>query len=153
MDEAKRLYYQEYIKAHVAVDPDTDCWNWTGGISPTGYGVFHGGRAHRLSYMLFKGPIPFDLVVRHQCHNRCCCNPAHLLLGTDQDNTNDTLASGRLYGRSKLTEQKVRDIRSLYKQGISMRKIASTYNVGHTAIFRIVNGIAWAHVKDDPREL
>jgi hypothetical protein len=40
--------------------------------------------------MLWKGEVA-DLLVRHKCHNKVCCNPDHLLLGTDLDNYYDSV--------------------------------------------------------------
>ena len=36
--------------------------------------------------MLFKGPIPKDLVIDHLCHNTRCVNPDHLELVTKTEN-------------------------------------------------------------------
>lgn len=68
-----------------------DCWAWTGGHSVAGYGRFNrDGRrpdyAHRYSYELHKGVIPAGCQIDHLCHNRGCCNPAHLEAVTQQEN-------------------------------------------------------------------
>lgn len=57
------------------------CWNWTGFVNPQGYGESYKGgkeRAHRLSYKIFKGNIPYGLQLDHLCRNRSCVNPDHL---------------------------------------------------------------------------
>mgnify|MGYP001567469602 FL=1 len=58
------------------------CWNWIMGKSDSGYGRFsYNGktvRAHRFSYELHNGKIPFDKEIDHLCRNRLCCNPEHL---------------------------------------------------------------------------
>lgn len=58
------------------------CWNWLGRPHSRGYGrLYVGGRAlfaHRISYLLFVGPIPPGLHIDHLCRNRLCVNPAHL---------------------------------------------------------------------------
>lgn len=79
------------------------CWLWTGRISPTGYGLFdwyrsvrsHPRLAHRMMYTLSVGPIPEGLCVLHRCDNPPCVNPAHLFIGTQQDNMADKVAKGR----------------------------------------------------------
>jgi hypothetical protein len=43
------------------------------------------GESRRIS----QGGISNGLVVRHTCTNKSCCNPAHLILGTQSDNYYD----------------------------------------------------------------
>ncbi len=63
-----------------------NCWGWSGS-TVAGYGVFRRHRAHRFSYELHKGPIPAGLQVDHQCRNRICVNPAHLITATNKVNS------------------------------------------------------------------
>lgn len=78
-------------------DP-AECWPWRGWLSD-GYGHIDIGskthKAHRVVWSLVNGPIPRGLVVRHACDNPQCCNPAHLLLGTQLDNIRDRVERGR----------------------------------------------------------
>ncbi|MBO9502042.1 HNH endonuclease [Brevundimonas sp. A19_0] len=85
------------------------CWPWTGSTTVTGYGlsrVKEGGRwrtagAHQIAHYLATGRWERredGRLVRHLCHNRPCCNPAHLRGGTPKDNARDRFA--RVSGRA-----------------------------------------------------
>lgn len=74
------------------VRPGTRCRHWTASRN-LGYGVIGSGGhrheplfAHRVSYELYRGPIPKDLVIDHMCRNRACVNPDHLRLLTRGQN-------------------------------------------------------------------
>lgn len=74
------LKLEERLLNNTYKDP-SGCWIWQGFLN-RGYGrmmvngKFH--RVHRLSYSLFKGPIPAGLQLDHLCRNRACVNPDHL---------------------------------------------------------------------------
>ncbi len=95
--------------ARIKIDPDSGCWIWQGKPHSDnygcGYGRFYIGRikyyAHRVAYVLFIGPIPFGLVVRH--NNTCtsmCVNPCHLRTGTVEENNKDKIGT-RYYKHKK----------------------------------------------------
>jgi hypothetical protein len=79
----------ELFRSFLVEDP-SGCWNWTGTMTPQGYGRFnYGGKAHfthRWAYETLVRPIPEGLVLDHLCRNRRCCNPAHLDVVTHQTN-------------------------------------------------------------------
>ncbi len=87
----------ETLKSKVSVNPYNQCWEWKNKLGKSGHGFINGRArtflgektAHRASYVIFKGPIPNNMVVRHQCNNAKCCNPEHLILGTQRENMAD----------------------------------------------------------------
>lgn len=86
---------------HVQKDRNGGCWTWTGGKTKNGYGQFSIVRseskylAHRISYYLFKGPIPKGKILMHTCDNPSCVNPDHLQAGTYKENMVDMYQKGR----------------------------------------------------------
>lgn len=78
-----------------------DCWPWgETAIRTNWYGRVKvkktSAEAHRLSHILFVGPIPDGLFVRHTCDFRPCVNPSHLLVGTPKDNSQDAVERNRM---------------------------------------------------------
>lgn len=135
-------------------DSRSDCWEWTSTLNDNGYGRFStdGGKtaAHRFAYELMHGPIPDGLHIRHMCHNRKCCNPTHLLVGTPKDNARDALEAGRfsrgaVNGNAKLDADAIAYIRS---NPDKMRgyQLAEKFGVSRATISGIKNGRVWRHV-------
>lgn len=137
-----------------APDIQTGCWIWKGS-SRNGYGQFRGKgsimeQAHRVSYKLYKGPIPPGFLVLHKCDNPPCVNPAHLFLGTQKHNMEDMIKKGRKItargsqcSYAKLTEGQVKAIR---KDGRPYPAIAKQYGITVTTVSSITNGYNWKHV-------
>ena len=75
-------------------EPD-ECWPWLGHVRRSGYPGFNfGGRAfgaHRLALVISTGENPVGMHACHSCHNRSCCNPAHLHWGTALENVHESL--------------------------------------------------------------
>jgi hypothetical protein len=69
---------------------ENGCWIWRGHINAKGYGRIELSKrkytVHRVAYELWIEPIPEGLVILHLCSNSLCCNPAHLVAGTAQEN-------------------------------------------------------------------
>jgi len=137
------------------VDQSGECWEWLGCKNKTGYGVFSNGlAAHRFSWKSVHGTIPNGLFVCHHCDNPGCVRPDHLFLGTSRDNILDAAKKGRLaqlkgeaHPSVKLTNDKVRKIRELYKTGkFTQKQLGFLYEVGRTNIGMIVRGKTWSHI-------
>lgn len=98
------------------------CWIWKGLMYANGYGRlsrylprtrFH-QRAHIAMYQLTYGTIPAGVFVCHSCDVKACVNPAHLWLGTNQDNQRDFIDK---YGVSNYWTPARRLARSLANTG------------------------------------
>lgn len=90
-EERFALSYQE---------DEAGCWIWQGRPrGNNGYGSLKVDGAlmpaHRFAYQAHVGPIPTGLFVLHRCDVPLCVNPAHLFLGTTQDNSDDKVNKGR----------------------------------------------------------
>ena len=87
----------EFIFSKIEKD-ENDCWIWLG-LRRKGYGrAQHQNKVvstHRIVWELVNGPIAKGLLICHRCDNPPCCNPEHLFLGTDKDNSRDKIAKGR----------------------------------------------------------
>lgn len=79
-------------------EPD-ECWPWTASKGFRNYGKFKlcdtYVNAHRIAYWLDRGVYPNDIVIRHTCDNPICCNPSHLIGGTQTDNIRDKTTRNR----------------------------------------------------------
>jgi hypothetical protein len=68
----------------------TPCWIWQKGTDDGGYGFIklHGAKrwVHRVSFEVFKGPVPEGAEVDHLCFNHSCINPDHLTPKSHLDN-------------------------------------------------------------------
>lgn len=104
------------------------CWIWPGALTKDGYGYMRVGpvsrSTHRVAYEAVNGPIPRGMVVRHRCDVRACCNPAHLQVGTHEDNNADIVARGRSKGRRVLTPEEMAIASRMRADGQTIRAIA-----------------------------
>ena len=83
----------ERIEHHSIPVTECGCWIWIGANNIRRYGSlkFEGKniKAHRASWLAYRGEIPNDLHVLHTCDIPECVNPDHLFLGTARDNMQD----------------------------------------------------------------
>lgn len=106
------------------------------------------GKAHRVAYEVWVGPIPKGHVVRHTCDNPPCINPAHLVSGTNAENSRDMVDRGRsLVGerhhKARLTEDDVRKIRAM--QGTN-KEIANAVGSTEHTVQDVRSGRSWKHI-------
>ena len=152
-----KIDFEQERRFWLKVDSKTTpggCWPWRG-ATLDGYGrtSFNGVPvgAHRLSMALTlrRNLEPKELVC-HRCDFRACCRPAHLFLGTHQENMRDMVEKGRSArgegsGVSKLTEFEVchmRNLRTLF--GWSYSRLAAHFGVSNSAVRSACVGDSWA---------
>lgn len=154
----------------------SSCWLWEGCHNANGYGRFWiNGRmeqAHRASWMLVHHTIPTQEVM-HQCNQKRCVNPDHLMVGSHSENMSQWAsevgsgffqrlakrgvainrlngfahyARGEHHGRAKLTWKKVREIRRVAVDG-NQRMLARRDRVGAATINDIVTGRHWKEAR------
>jgi hypothetical protein len=86
--------------------------------------------------------------VLHTCDNRLCCNPFHLLDGTQQENirhmvARDRQARGAKNGATKLSPAQVLAVRLDCR---SCKSIARDYGVAPSLISSIKSRRHWKHI-------
>lgn len=144
--------------AKIDIRTPDECWEWQAYRNKFGYGcinrTFQGKRVyktHRLVWALMFGPIPNNLCVLHRCDNPACCNPRHLFLGTQGDNSRDRglkgrTAAGERQGSAKLTALDVKLIRRLQKEGWAQRALGRKFGVVQGTIGYIIRNETWKDV-------
>lgn len=128
------------------------CWEWKGYRKNDGYGRVtidsKDCMSHRVAYQLKIGQIPDGMLVCHSCDNPPCCNPSHLFVGSHSDNMKDMASKkrGKKIGikgdaniHSKLSDDKVYEMRSLYLSGMPTRKLVKLFGLSRTQTIRITN--------------
>jgi hypothetical protein len=145
----------EEFWSYVTIAGPDECWLWQRAKTRKGYGVLYLGKtcwfAHRLAYTNRKDDIPNGMFVCHTCDNPPCCNPAHLWLGNNSQNTLDSTVKNRRSRQrgttnpaNKLTEQQVLSIRAEYVPKLmGYKKLAKRYGVHPRTIKDILIRRTW----------
>src|ERR1700744_692885 len=163
-----RTLQQRFFSYVAPAVTSNGCWEWVGAKDLKGYGTLmirdphkRLAKAHRLSWELHEGAIPAKMCVLHKCDNPSCVNPRHLFIGTQRDNQRDKVeknrqAKGIVHGRVVLTEDQVREIRTIYVHcsagcpmgphitvPTSISGLAKRFGVSRPTIAAIIRGETW----------
>jgi len=152
-----RDFFERYADRIVVAAPD-ECWLWTGAQASGGYGHTHRDGehvyAHRSAFECANGEgSASGRVVRHRCDNPPCCNPSHLLGGTQADNANDCVergrnnpAKGEAIWTAALTEADVLHMRDMARAGLTIATIQALYPVNAVSVSLALRGVTWGHL-------
>lgn len=109
----------------------------------------------RVAFKLTNGDIDSETLVCHHCDNPPCFRPIHLFAGKSRDNIHDSMRKGRfartrkrgeLNHSSKLTADKVIEIRRMLQAGSPKRRLAALFDVCQRTIASIEKRATWSHV-------
>jgi len=144
--------FPDWLRKNIKIVP-SGCWIWIGRINENGYGhiTYEEERwpAHRLVYSFSAGYLENQFLLRHECDNRMCVAPHHLIPGNVYTNSDDVIARDRTdlkkFGRPMLLDhhlrlKEVRQIRiEYYIHDRPIRSIAREFKTGDNMIKSIVN--------------
>lgn len=133
------------------------CWLWRGWTNHSGHPRFDLGfekvLATHVALTIFGKPRPAspnDLALHGDLCPANCCNPDHIRWGTGKQNADDrdrlgrrNPARGEAHGVAKLTDEKVRYIRS---SPLNQYQLAAELGVSQVLVGRVRNGHIWTHV-------
>lgn len=135
------------------------CWPWTRSMDKNGYGEIRINHetyfAHRVSLQILGyTEVRVSDVVRHKCDNPICCNPAHLIIGTQADNVMDmhernrqqaykNQAKGSAHHQAKIDEDLAL---AIFNDRGPRRLVAARFGVSENTVQRIFYGKSWNHV-------
>jgi hypothetical protein len=130
---------------------ENECWNVVSQSKDAdGYPrVKRDGRkiaVHRYVYMDIHGEFPPDIVIRHKCDNRACCNPEHLIHGTKKDNARDMVERGRSKGtpKKRLNKTQVKFIKK--NRQLSIHELSRILNVSRITIKKVKIGKTYKNI-------
>ncbi len=131
-------------------------------VTLTRNGVARWSHVHSLIAAAFLGPPPGAMgngdgyTVNHINGDKTDNRAENLEYTTSRENIRHARDNGLLdgrgtgNGRSKLTDEQVREIRSRYQRGVTRQvDLAAEYGVDQGTISRVVRGAGWTHLGDE----
>lgn len=149
----------QHFWARVQIGAASVCWPWQGTVLNNGYGQVKFNQkkylTHRLALILSGVEVPDAMRVLHApvvCHNRLCCNPAHLRAGTAADNNHDQvldgtanyLRPGKHAPNGKLGQAGAALARFLVSLGNTHEVVAGWLRVSRATVSLAIEGQTWA---------
>lgn len=164
---------QDYRRFMSKIDArsENECWYWRAG-KVNGYGVFrvkgkYTFKSNQLVIAFSTGNYERETLALHSrdCTtnalrdfndgsvSRSCCNPRHIRIGTNKENSEDTMKTGMAKGlftegqpgyitNRKLSDQ---DIQSIRRDKRPQSEIARGYGVNQSTVSRIKRLLRWSN--------
>lgn len=147
----------KWVESLLAGPATEACIEWPFSKRATGYGqIFYCGKrttSNRLICEMANGPAPFEGAhAAHECGNRSCCNPGHIVWKSPKENAADksrhgTQPHGEQAYNHKLTEDDVVGIRDLCKKGLTLSEVGQLYGIAFQSVSDIKLRKMWKHVQ------
>lgn len=142
-------------KKNISKNPEikTPCKLWQG-ANNRGYGIIHYKYKKYMVHIIVcefisKMKVPSKSIVRHICGNKQCCSSDHLLMGTCQENSIDSVKHNDT--KCKITAHDVLNIRS--ETTLSDKKkiddISKKYKITKTHIIYILKNKTWTWIDNN----
>lgn len=149
--------YQDKVKAfweYVKIGKPNECWLWHGPLeSDKGHdnrtGSFWFNKKKMLSYQvayLIDRAEEAPPRLTHSCRNRLCCNPRHIVVKEKRKQRKLEQIAW------KLSEEKAKLVRRLWRQGASQIELAYMFNVCQPTIKQIVHNETYQNTRYVPHK-
>lgn len=116
------------------------CWIWQGSTDQNGYGRYGPALVYGIVWRKSGRTIPQGHVLRHQCPNKACVNPDHIVTGTHKENMEDASRDGVMTGPRRVTPEQVEQVKILLKAGIKKKLVAESIGVSPQWISKFLKG-------------